>query len=54
MNNYDIDESTTAKVQYANGGNTFPKEQAVDFGSFSFEGEQVKDQFCLNKNQFCV
>jgi len=46
LNNYDVTKSTSANVDEV--------EQTIDYGTFSFEGVQVKDQFCLKKDNYCL
>lgn len=46
INNYDVSSSTSANVK--------DKEVSVDYGSFSFSGIEVNDQFCLKKSNFCL
>ena len=47
ISNYDIDESTTAKVIYQDAAEMNPTEQNIEYGRYTFSGTEYKDKMCL-------
>ena len=47
ISNYDVQESTTAQVKYADADKTTPVTQNLEFGGVTFEGLEYSDKMCL-------
>ena len=47
VSNYDLTESTTAKVVYSDKSETTPKIVDLPFGSVDFEGIEYTENMCL-------